>query len=112
MSNEEDAPQAQEPESSEEVVTTEQPSNEEAAEDNAGANDAGESEEINRPPFDLKAGARISYGQKQGKIISIRGNGKAPYEVGIRWDDEKHPEWMLFAALKLAYKQDALVVKP
>ena len=112
MSNEEDAPQAQEPESSEEVVTTEEPPNEEAAEDNAGANDAGESEEMNRPPFDLKAGARISYGQKQGSVISVRGNGKAPYEVGIRWADEKHPQWMLFASLEMAYEQGTLAINP
>mgnify|MGYP004223541329 FL=1 len=110
MSNEEDAPQAQEPEPSEEAVTTEEPSNGEAAEENADA--PGESEEMNRPPFDLKSGARISYGQKKGSVISIRGNGKAPYEVGIRWAEEKHPQWMLFAALKLAYEQGTLVVKP
>jgi len=112
MSNEEETPQTQEPEPSEEVVTTEEPSNEEAAEDNADANDPGESEEMNRPPFDLKAGVRISYGQKQGSIISVRGNGKAPYEVGIRWTDEKHPQWMLFASLEMAYEQGTLAVNP
>lgn len=112
MSNEEETPQAQEPEPSEEGVATEEPSNGEAAEETAGAEAPGESEEMNRPPFDLKSGARISYGQKKGSVISIRGNGKAPYEVGIRWAEEKHPQWMLFAALKLAYEQGTLVVNP
>ena len=112
MSNEEEAPQAQEPEPSEEVVTTEEPSNGEAAEGNDGANASGESEEMNRPPFDLKSGARISYGQKKGSVISVRGNGKAPYEVGIRWADEKHPQWMLFASLEMAYEQGTLAVNP
>ncbi len=110
MSNEEESPQAQEPEPSEEAVTTEEPSNGEAAEENADA--PGESEEMNRPPFDLKSGARISYGQKQGSVISIRGNGKAPYEVGIRWADEKHPQWMLFASLEIAYEQGTLAINP
>ena len=112
MSDEEETPQAQEPETSTETAKSEAPPSGEPTEEGADEQAAVEPEEMTRPPFDLKTGARISYGQKQGKVISIRGNGKAPYEVGIRWDDEKHPEWMLFAALKLAYKQGNLVINP
>ena len=102
MSQEEETPQAQEPESSEETAQTEGPP----------AGEAVETEKIARPPFELKTGARISYGLKKGAVLSIRGNGKTPYEVGIRWAKEKHPEWILFQALKLAYEQGVLAVNP
>ena len=112
MSQEEETPQAQEPESSDEVAQIEEPTVGEAVEESGDAEDAVETEEIIRPPFELKTGARISYGLKKGAVLSIRGNGKIPYEVAIRWAEEKHPEWMLFQALKLAYEQGDLAVNP
>ena len=111
MSNEDETPQNQEPEPSDET-TTEESSSDGVVEEGADADSSVESEEINRPPFAIKAGARISYGQKKGSVISVRGNGKAPYEVGVRWAHDKHPEWMLFEMLKLAYEVGNLVINP
>lgn len=112
MSQDEETPQAQEPEKSEEVAPTEESPDGKAVEKSDDTEEAVAVEEINRPPFELKTGARILYGLKKGTVLSIRGNGKIPYEVGIRWAEEKHPEWMLFQALKLAYEQGDLAVNP
>ena len=55
--------------------------------------------------FELIDGARIEYGTRSGKVTSVRGNGEKPYDVQIRWDGAKYPEWYLFAALRKASEE-------
>lgn len=106
MSQEEETPQEQEPEQSDQTTSSEESSVGDAAEEAVAP------EEVTRPPFALQAGARISYGQKKGRVISVRGNGVEPYEVGIRWAKEKHPVWALYRSLLRAYEQGNLLINP
>jgi hypothetical protein len=55
--------------------------------------------------FNLISGAKIEHGKRSGTVAKVRGNGPEPYEVQIRWEGEKYPEWHLFAALKQAWSQ-------
>lgn len=104
MSQEEESPQEKETEQSDQAALTEE------SPDGGGAEEAVASEEINRPPFALQAGAAVSYGQKKGRVIATRGNGAEPYEVSVRWTGEKHPVWALYRSLKLAYEQGDLLI--
>ena len=104
MSQEEETPQEQDPEQSDQAT----PSEESPASD--AAEEAVASEEVNRPPFAIRAGAEISYGKKTGRVKTIRGNGAEPYEVGIQWAGDQHPVWLLYRALKGAYEQGRLQI--
>jgi hypothetical protein len=104
MSQEEETPQEQDPEQSDQAT----PSEESPASD--AAEEAVASEEVNRPPFAIRAGAEISYGKKTGRVKTIRGNGAEPYEVGIQWAGDQHPVWLLYRALKGAYEQGHLQI--
>ena len=55
--------------------------------------------------FELISGAIVEYGQRKGKAVEVRGNGPEPYDVQIRWDGDKYPEWFLFAALRAAWAE-------
>ncbi len=105
MSQEEETPQEQDPEQPGQANSSEESLASDAAEE------AVTSEEINRPPFAIRAGAVISYGKKSGRVKTVRGNGAEPYEVGIQWDKDPHLVWLLYRALKVAYEQGHLKVK-
>jgi hypothetical protein len=60
--------------------------------------------------FALKSGARIQYGPRTGKVEEVRGGGPEPYEVKIRWEGSKYPEWALFASLRGFYQQGELKI--
>ena len=104
MSQEEETPQEQDPEQSDQATPSEESSASDAAEE------AVVSEEVNRPPFAIRAGAEISYGKKTGRVRTVRGNGAEPYEVGIQWAGDKHPVWLLYRALKGAYEPGHLQI--
>ena len=105
MSQDEETPQEQDPEQADQATSSEESPGSEAAEESVV------SEEVNRPPFAIRAGAEISYGKKAGRVKTVRGNGAEPYEVGIQWAGDQHPEWLLYRALKGAYEQGHLQVK-
>ena len=105
MSQEEETPQEQDPEQSDQATSSEESLADDAVEE------AVASEEIDRPPFAIRAGAVISYGKKTGRVKTVRGNGAEPYEVGILWAGDKHPVWLLYRALKGAYEQGTLKIK-
>ena len=104
MSQEEETPQEQDPEQVDQATSPEESPADDAAEE------AVTSEEVNRPPFALRAGAEISYGTKTGRVKTVRGNGTEPYEVGIEWAGDRHLVWLLYRALKGAYEQGNLQV--
>jgi hypothetical protein len=58
-----------------------------------------------RPPFDLLPGAQVQYGPRRGTVVEVRGNGFVPYDVLIRWDGVKYPEWSIYETLKRLYEQ-------
>lgn len=66
--------------------------------------------EAPRPPFELKVGARIEYGPRTGKVVAVRGHGPQPYEVHIRWDGVKYPEWHIYVTLGRLYEQGQLKI--
>ena len=105
MSQEEETPQEQDPEQVDQATSSEESPASDAAEEAVTA------EEVNRPPFALRAGAEISYGTKTGRVKTVRGNGTEPYDVGIQWDGERHLVWRLYRALKGAYEKGLLQVK-
>jgi hypothetical protein len=56
-----------------------------------------------RAPFALRHGARVELGPKKGKVKIVRGTGDVPYDVQIRWDGEKYPEWHVYRTLQLHF---------
>ena len=66
MSQEEETPQEQDPELVDQATSPEESPADDAAEE------AVTSEEVNRPPFALRAGAEISYGTKTGRVKTVR----------------------------------------
>jgi len=56
-------------------------------------------------PFEIVPGARIEYGQRKGRVAEVRGNGAEPYDVEVRWEGAKYPEWFLFAALRQGWNE-------
>jgi len=63
--------------------------------------------------FALEPGARVRYGPDTGRVLEVRGGGEEPYEVEIRWDGKKYPEWHLYRSLARRFRGgDFEVLKP
>ena len=61
-----------------------------------------------KPEFTLKTGAEVEYGPRKGVVESVRGGAAGAdnfYDVLIRWEDQKYPEWYLYVTLKKLYAQ-------
>jgi len=61
-------------------------------------------------PLRLKKGRRIQHGYRQGTVDYVRGGWSEPYDVRVRWDGEKYPQWIVFKTLELDYKQGKLTL--
>jgi hypothetical protein len=58
----------------------------------------------------LERGSRIQLGYRQGTVGCVRGGWTKPYDVRVRWDGEKYPQWLIFTTLELDYKKGNLKV--
>src|SRR5438093_1100834 len=63
-----------------------------------------------KDPLVLQRGARIQLGYRQGTVDCVRGGWKKPYDVLVRWEGEKYPQWLLFTTLELEYRKGTLKV--
>ena len=61
-------------------------------------------------PLRLKRGTRIRLGHRTGTLEAVRGDWKEPYEVRIRWDGEKYPQYIVFRTLERDHEQGKLKV--
>ena len=62
----------------------------------------GEEPSIPQPaPLVLAKGTRIQLGFRKGKVATVRGGWRKPYDVRVVWDGEKYPQWLLFTTLEL-----------
>jgi hypothetical protein len=67
-------------------------------------------EEKPRRPLVLKRGTRIQSGWRKGKVDTVRGGWKKPYDVRVVWDGEKYPQWLIFRTLELDHERGDLKV--
>jgi hypothetical protein len=49
----------------------------------------------------LRKGTRIQLGYRKGKVDTVRGGWKKPYDIRVVWDGEKYPQWLLFTTAEL-----------
>jgi hypothetical protein len=78
-----------------------------------GAADAGggkPAKEAPRGPLSIRRGSRIRLGRREGRIDTLRGGGPRPYDVLIRWDDEKYPQWLIYTQLEREHELGNLAV--
>jgi len=61
-----------------------------------------------KAPLSLAAGTRIQLDHRRGIVDWVRGNWVKPYDVRVRWDGEKQPEWHIFTTLERDYRQGRL----
>ena len=63
-------------------------------------------------PMDLKLkpGTRIQLGFRKGVVDQVRGSWKKPYDVRVRWDDEKYPVFVTYRGLELEFAKGRLKV--
>ncbi|HZN57164.1 MAG TPA: hypothetical protein VFD71_03735 [Planctomycetota bacterium] len=52
-------------------------------------------------PLRLARGAKIQLGRRQGVVEAVRGDWKKPYDVRVRWDGEKYPQYIIFRTLEI-----------
>ena len=67
-------------------------------------------ETIASAPLALKRGARIQLGYRAGTVESVRGGWTKPYDVKVRWDSEKYPQWISHMTLELDHMHGKLKV--
>lgn len=65
---------------------------------------------VPKGPLVLQRGAKIRLGFRTGLVKSVRGGGKKPYEVMVRWDGEKYPQWITFRTLELDHERGRLTL--
>ena len=61
-------------------------------------------------PFTLQKGARIELGHRTGKVLMVRGSGTVPYDVQVRWEGSKRPEWLIYRSLAVRYERGELKI--
>ena len=61
-------------------------------------------------PLELAAGMRIQVGPRRGVVECVRGGWERPYEVRISWEGEKYPQYLVFPALEVDYRQGRLKI--
>lgn len=61
-------------------------------------------------PLKLKRGCSIQIGARQGTVDQIRGHGKKPYDVRVKWVGEKYPQFITFRTLELDHETGRLKV--
>jgi len=59
-------------------------------------------------PLELKKGMRIQIGYRRGTVESVRGGWSKPYDVRVRWDGEKYPQWILHRTLEADHESGKL----
>ena len=69
-----------------------------------------EAPEATLPPLTLTAGARIRLGYRSGTVEQVRGRWAWPYDIRIRWDGEKHPQYIVFTSLARDYQAKRLTL--
>lgn len=52
-------------------------------------------------PLVLEKGTRIQLGYRKGKVDTVRGGWRKPYDVRVVWEGQKYPQWLLFMSLEL-----------
>ena len=65
---------------------------------------------VPRKPFRLRRGTRIELGFRHGVVRDVRGGLKKPYDVLIKWDEEKYPVWVIYSTLERDYEAGSLTV--
>lgn len=61
-------------------------------------------------PFALRSGTRLRLGPRRGTVTRLRGGTTEPYDVQIRWDGHKYPEWHIYRSLLYLHRQGRLEV--
>lgn len=59
-------------------------------------------------PFSLRRGTRLQLGARTGTVEAVRWSGSHPYDVKLRWDGEKYPQFLLHRTLEFSYTSGAL----
>ncbi len=80
--------------------------NQEAAGDAAAASEVADENTAavvsERPPLVIKRGTRIQMGPRRGRIDQVRGD--PVYDVRVKWEGEKYPQFLLYQSLKRQYE--------
>jgi len=63
-----------------------------------------------RKPFSLAPKTRLKLGPRTGQVRTVRGNRDIPYEVEIRFEGEKYPQWFQYHTLRLHWEKGILEI--
>ena len=58
----------------------------------------------------MRPGIRIQIGYRIGRVKTVRGGGKKPYDVMVAWEGEKYPQWLSYYAVERDYEDGRLNV--
>lgn len=89
------------------VEASEAPVVNQEAEDPAGPETPPEEK---KKPFELRPKAQVRLGHRTGHVKTVRGNRGIPYEVEIRFDGEKYPQWFQYRTLRLHWEKGVFTI--